>query len=456
MIIGSNNPTPKPGALPQLWQTTPDRLHLLSPISSRTNYSPKTAQTKIALDTHKTGQVMDGFGAALTDSSAWIIAHLPDDSRESLLHDLFDTQCGIGLSVLRLPIGASDFAVNGSYTFHDLKPGEYDPELRRFSINHDRGYILPLLRRIRQINPALKILASPWSAPAWMKTNRSLNAGWLDWSAYPAYARYLIKFLHAYGSEGVPIWALTVQNEPRNANNGYPTMRMEPRDQARFIRDHLGPGLRKAQLKTKIFIWDHNWDMPEYPLEVLADEHARRHIHGVAWHGYGGKPVAQHKIQLSFPNLEVHFTESSGGDWETDFGSNLRWDIVNLLTGATRFGARSIFKWNLALDEQHGPQNGGCTNCRGVVTIHSRTAEITRNEEYYMLGHASKFVKPGAKYLISPERPELAHAAFHNPDGSVVWLGYNSRSTCQSVELQVGDQKVAFDIPPGAVVTLRW
>lgn len=437
------------------WVTTPDRTSLLS----ECEIAPSSPSGGIAsievLDAH-TDQPMDGFGAALTDSSAWLISRLPTEKREELLRDLFHPTQGIGLSVLRVPMGASDFAVNGSYTYHDLPPGVKDPELARFTVAHDRAYILPLLRRIRQINPNVKIIASPWTAPAWMKTSRAFNGGWLDWPAYAVYARYFVKFLQAYRAAGVPVWAVTVQNEPRNENRSYPTMRMEPRDEARFIRDHLGPALEQGRLGTKIFAWDHNWDQPEYPLEVLKDPGARRYIAGVAWHAYAGEPGAQTTVRNAYPDKEVHFTESSGGEWATDFGGNLRWDIEKLIVGATRNGARTVLKWNLALDENHGPTNGGCTNCRGIVTIDSRTGAITRNEEYYALGHASRFVRPGARRIESRLTPGVPNVAFRNTDNSHVVIACNAGSAARGIRVRAKSADLTMTLPAGAVATLKW
>ncbi|MDX1931948.1 MAG: glycoside hydrolase family 30 beta sandwich domain-containing protein [Capsulimonadales bacterium] len=438
---------------PQAWQTTPDRKMLLAPLPLRDSAS--ATGDPLTIDDTRLGQTMDGFGASLTDSSAYVISRLPAARRDALLRDLFDPIAGIGFSVLRVPIGASDFTVKGSYTCHDLPSGVTDPELTRFSIAHDQEYILPLLRQIRRIRPDLKVMVSPWTAPAWMKTNRSLHGGWLDWPAYPAFAQYLVRFVKAYAKENVPIWSLTVQNEPRHETDKYPSMRMEPHDQARFIRDHLGPALEKAGLKTKILVWDHNWDGADFPLGVLSDAGARKYVAGVAWHGYGGTPDLQEKVRSAYPDQEMHFTESSGGEWATDFGANMRWDMENLIAGSTRYGARTVLKWNLALDEKFGPQNGGCANCRGIVTVHSRTGEVTRSEEYYAFGHASKFVRPGARYLVVPPMSDLPFAAFRNPDGSVVWVGCNARKTERALRLRAGSRSAAVALPPGAVVTVR-
>jgi glucosylceramidase len=265
-----------------------------------------------------------------------------------------------------------------------------------------------------------------------------------------------VKFIGAYRKEGVPIWAITVQNEPRHETDSYPSMRMEPRDQARFIKDHLGPALASAGLFTKIFAWDHNWDGVDFPLEVLADAGARKHIDGVAFHGYGGKPDAQERIRQALPDQEIHFTESSGGAWATDFGGNIRWDTENLLVGSVRHGSQSVLKWNLALNEKYGPTNGGCNNCRGIVTIHSETGAVTRNEEYYAFGHSSKFVRPGARRIASTDGQGIANVAFRNPDGSRVWVACNAMGAAKTVTLRWRGSALTLRMAPGSLYTLRW
>jgi glucosylceramidase len=452
---------PPQSGIVRSWLTTPDRKALLAPQpDQRFVPAPEVLPEGVVIrvDEVRTYQTIDGFGAALTDSSAWLLMRaMPEAARETLLNDLFDPKSGNGFSVLRLPMGASDFAVHGSYTYDDLPPGETeDPELRRFSIAHDREYILPCLRRIRQINPAFKVMASPWSAPAWMKTSRKLNGGWLDWPAYAAYARYFVRFVQAYEAEGVPVYAVTVQNEPRHETDTYPSMRMEPRDQARFVREHLGPAFTQAGLRTKILIWDHNWDEPEYPLEVLADAGARRYIAGTAFHGYGGDVSAQAKVRDAYPNKEIHFTESSGGDFAPDFGGNLRWDVTNLIIGATRYGAKTVLKWNLVLDENHGPTNGGCKDCRGIVTLNRKTGEVTRSEEFYAFGHASRCVRPGAQRIETSALPDLPNVAFRNPDGTFALVACNPKPVPVSFALRWRDGAVNATLPPGAVMTFTW
>ncbi len=295
------------------------------------------------------------------------------------------------MNYLRVPMGASDFALE-SYTYAD-QPSD---DLSSFSIAHDEIYILPMLQAALARNPDLQIMASPWSAPAWMKTNASLNGGELLPEYFSNFANYQVQFIQAYQAAGVPIQAITPQNEPQHRSASYPTMFMTASDQLIFIRDHLGPALDAAGLDTQVMILDHNWNLTKYALDILSDPTARQYIAGTAFHCYEGDVVQQTLVQTTYPDKGIWFTECSGGGWSTDFGSNVSWNMQNLVIGNFRNWGRSLLLWNLALDQNSGPQNGGCADCRGVVTIDTETGAVTYNEEYYILGHLSKFVDPGA------------------------------------------------------------
>jgi glucosylceramidase len=310
------------------------------------------------------------------------------------------------------------------------------------------------LREAHALNPDLQVMASPWSAPAWMKTPRTRYGGALNDAHYAVYAQYLVRFVQAYQAEGIPIHALTVQNEPRHTDPRYPTMRMAYPEQARSIRDYLGPAIEQAGLDTRILIWDHNWDGADYALGVLADEGARRYVAGTAWHCYAGRPEAQSVVQQAYPEVDVYFTECSGGGWDTDFESVLGWNVEHLLIGAVRHGAKTVLLWNLALDEGHGPHLGGCNDCRGVVTVR-RNGAVDLNVEYYLLGHLAKFVPPGA-YRIGSEtyHSSVESVAFRNPDGSIVLVAYNPELRA-SPEIQVvwRDRAFSYTLPRRSVAT---
>jgi glucosylceramidase len=300
-------------------------------------------------------------------------------------------------------------------------------------------------------------MASPWSAPAWMKTSGTLIKGSLRPDAYEAFAEYLARYVDAYAAEGVPIFALTIQNEPHFEPDNYPGMRVEPPARARFIGGVLGPRLQRGGARTLIFDWDHNWDEPQSPLTVLRDSVARRYIAAVAWHCYGGDVGAQSIVHDSFPSVDTYFTECSGGEWAPKFSDNLVWNVRTLIIGTTRNWARGVLLWNLALDENHGPHLGGCGNCRGVVTIDSKTGAITRNVEYYALAHASRFVRPGARRIGSSTAVQgIETVAFRNPDRSTALIVVNTAAEERRFGVRSHGRVLEYALPAGAVATLRW
>lgn len=406
----------------------------------------------VNIDETKVFQEMDGFGAAITASSAWLLKNaLNEVQRESVMVELFDSEKGIGLSYIRVPMGACDFRLK-EYTYDDVPPGQDDLRLEKFSIAPDEEYILPILRRAVSINPKLKFMASPWSAPAWMKESGTLGGGKLknDDAIYAAYADYFVRFVKSYAASGIQIDAVTLQNEPHHTNKDYPTMRMEPPEQAR-LAILIGERFKAEKLATKIVIWDHNWDEPNYATAVLSDPAARAYIDGSAFHAYAGKVEAQSKVHDAFPDKNIYFTESSGGDWAKDFGANLMWDTSNLIIGSTRHWARTVLKWNLALDEKNGPKlPGGANNCRGIVTIHQKTKAITKNEEYYAFGHASKFVQPGAHRVYSTSPNSVA---FINPDKSVAVILMNKSDAEKEYALGWKQRTFVYALPPVSIAT---
>ncbi|XEC94236.1 glycoside hydrolase family 30 beta sandwich domain-containing protein [Paenibacillus tarimensis] len=443
----------------QLWLTTPDKSRLLER-QPDLSFAPEESagETTVDVDEAQTYQTMDGFGASMTDASAWLIANrLGPEKRNELMAKLFDRSEGIGISYLRVPMGASDFALD-HYSYNDLPEGESDPELRRFSIEYDEAYIIPTLLHAREINPDLKLMGSPWSAPGWMKTSGSLIGGSLNIEHFGTYADYFVKFIKAYDAAGLPIDAVTPQNEPHHVPADYPGMRMDALQQAEWIKNGLGPALAEAGLETKIVIWDHNWDETYYPLTVLNDPEASRYIAGTAFHGYAGEVSGQSKVKEAHSEKDIYFTESSGGAWSTNFGDNLKWDMQNLIIGATRHWARTVLKWNLALDENGGPHKGGCQDCRGVVTIDSATGEFILNEEYYAFGHASKFVIPGARRIESTalEAGGIENVAFQNPDGSIVLVALNSADSVKAFIVRWKGESFRTSLPAGAAATYVW
>jgi glucosylceramidase len=431
-----------------VWVTTGDQQKLLFREPDVAFASRETPGLPTIVVVDSAYQEMVGFGAALTDASASLINGLPPDARESLLRELFDPMAGNGFSFTRLTIGASDFSPR-HYSFDDDRRG--------FSIEPDRADKIPVVQRALAINPELKVMASPWSAPGWMKTSGSLIKGTLRPDAYGPFAEYLRRYVSAYDSVGVPIYALTIQNEPHHEPADYPGMRLDPGARARFIGEHLGPLFARERIETAILDWDHNWDEPDSPLRVLGDSVARRYVAGVAWHCYGGEVSAQTKVHDAYPAVDAYFTECSGGEWAPKFEDNLVWNVRTLIVGGTRNWARGVLLWNLALDERHGPHAGGCGDCRGVVTIHSRTGAVTRNVEYYALAHASRFVRPGAYRIGSTSGVAgLETVAFKNPDGSQVLIVVNTADAEPLGRFAVSwaGKRLEYQLPAGAVATL--
>ncbi|TDO54850.1 glucosylceramidase [Kribbella sp. VKM Ac-2527] len=467
----------------RVWVTTPDRAELLherTPVAFAKGSSPLTT---ITVDPATKYQTMDGFGASITDSAANVLYRLSPAVRDQTMRSLFDPRQGIGVSFLRQPVGSSDFTAEAEhYTYDDVPAGQTDFGLKHFSIAHDQGQVLPLLRRAKQLNPALKVLATPWSPPAWMKTGDSLVGGRLkdDPAVYNAYARYLVKFVQAYTAAGVPVDFLTIQNEPQNRKpSGYPGMDLPVR-QAAAVIEQLGPMLRAASPRTKILGYDHNWtthpgdiastppgEDPEtdYPYKLLRTR-AAKWIAGTAYHCYSGDASAQTALRQAFPEKGIWFTECSGSHGPNDtppqiFRGTLTWHARNLMLGTTRNWAKSVVNWNIALDSAGGPHNGGCDTCTGLVTLHP-DGTVSNDAEYYTIGHLSKFVKTGAvrigstSYGTTGWNGQLMSAAFRNPDGSTALLVHNENDDPRSFAVAIGGRSFEYTLPGGSIATFVW
>ena len=437
------------------WLTTADRTSLLTAQPSPQVVGGATPENAIRINPSVTYQQYQGVGAAMTESSAWLLDTLPAVDRAGLMKEIFGSGSGLGVNLLRVPMGASDFAL-GDYTYDDVPSGLADPTLSLFSISRDEAYVLPGLRQALSANPELRVVASPWSAPAWMKTSGRLEGGRLDPSYRDAYAQYFVRFLNAYRDAGIDVDTLTVQNEPMHETTGYPSMGMTAAEQALFIRDHLSPALQAAGLAPDILALDHNWDLDGYAGEVLRDPVVRDLVAGVAFHCYGGAVKQQTAIRTAYPSKSVWLTECSGGEWSPEFGDNMNWMMQNLVVGNFRNWGQTMLLWNLALDPRGGPTNGGCSNCRGVVTIDPSDDSVVRNEEYYALGHVTRVVDPGARRIGStgfgPGGPE--NVAFLNPDGSIGLIVHST--TAQTFTVDAGKGSFSFDIPARGTVSFRW
>lgn len=465
----------------RVWLTTIDQENLLTEQTPVAFQDGSSTHPTIVIDPETTYQEMTGFGASLTDSSAAVLYALSPEKRAETMRKLFDPVDGIGVSVLRQPIGSSDFTSTPEhYTYDDVAPGETDPDLSQFSIAHDEARILPLLREAKRLNPEITIIGTPWSPPAWMKENDSLVGGKLDPAHADAFARYLVKYVLAYEKAGVPIDFLTIQNEPQNRTpDGYPGMDMPVADQARVI-SILGPLLKKASPNTKILGYDHNWathpndlaNLPEgtdpepnYAADLLQTK-AAKYIAGTAFHCYYGDPSAQTALHEQFPKKDIYFTECSGSHGAADapekfFADTLKWHARTISIGVPRNWSKTTVNWNIALDENNGPYLGGCTTCTGLVTTHPN-GSVTTNAEYYTIGHLSKFVKPGAERIASTSfgttgwNGQIMDVAFRNPDGSTALIVHNENDDSRTFAVSVGSKLFEYTLPGGSLATFTW
>ncbi|MGV9360502.1 ricin-type beta-trefoil lectin domain protein [Amycolatopsis sp. NPDC003731] len=413
----------------------------------------------INVNENTTYQQFEGGGASFTDTAAWLMnssGALSQATRDDTMRKLFDPNSGIGLSFIRNPLGASDLA-RYSYTFDDMPAGQTDPNLTHFSIAHDQADVLPLTKQAKQLNPQAKVMASPWSAPPWMKDNDSYLLGWVESQYYPAYAQYFVKYLQAYQAAGVPIDYVSMQNEPTCCAS-YPSTNWNGAGLAYFAKNNLLPALQNAGLSTKVLALDWNWDTyASYGAPTLDDAAIRNHPNfgGVAWHGYGGDIAQQTTTHNQYPNVNAYSTEHSGGTWI----SNQQAEDMNNIVDYTRNWSKSVTKWSLAVDQNMGPHNGGCGTCTGLITVHngdSRSGQVDYTVEYYTMGHLTKFVKPGAYRIDSNDSSAVRNVAWKNPDGSKALIAYNSGTGNQSVRVNWGNSSFTYTLPGRTSATFTW
>lgn len=437
-----------------LWLTNPDGSALFEkqpagPVAGKAGSQNPT----IEIDATKTYQTIDGFGYTLTGGSAQHIVRMDAASRDALLKNLFATEgTSIGVSYLRVSIGASDLNER-VFSYNDLPPGQVDHDMARFSLAPDRADVIPVMKEILKIAPDIKIMGSPWSPPTWMKTNNNSIGGSLKPECYAAYAKYFVKYIQEMKTEGIRIDAITVQNEPLHPGNN-PSLLMQATQQAEFIKNHLGPAFQAAELDTKIIVYDHNCDRPDYPISILNDAEARKYVDGSAFHLYGGKISAMSTVHDAHPDKNLYFTEQWIGA-PGDLRGDLAWHTRELTIGATRNWSRTVLEWNLAADPRHQPHTpGGCTTCLGAVTIDGN--KVTRNPAYYVVAHAAKFARPGSVRIGSTQLQPLPNVAFQAPDGRKVLIVLNDGPSPQTFNLREGDKLVTSTLPAGAVGTYVW
>ncbi len=413
--------------------------------------------TTIQINERQIFQTIDGFGFALTGGSAQLLHGMQPGQRHALLQQIFGR--GVqeaGVSYLRVSVGASDMN-DHVYTYDDLPPGETDPKLAHFSLGEDENDVIPMLKEILAISPRLEILASPWTAPSWMKTNSLPKGGNLKPEDYPVYAQYLVRYLREMQAAGVRIAALTTQNEPLNPKNT-PSMVMEATEQQAFLRDALGPALRQAGLKTRLVLYDHNCDRPDYPLTVLADPKARAYVDGSGFHLYGGEISAMTQVHQAFPDKNLYFTEQMVVEHTTDgVFEPVANPVSRVVIGAMRNWSRTVLLWNLAADPSFGPHtnDGGCPVCQGAITIDGNKAE--RNIAFYTVAHASRFVPPGSVRVASTDTgPELANVAWRTPQGRHVLLVANTGAARKDFRVGYTGGTFTTSLDEGSVATFVW
>ena len=436
------------------WLTKGDQSALLQKQNVALNFTAtNNANATIEIDETQVFQTIDGFGYTLTGGSATLINSLPAAEKDDLIKELFATDDkSIGVSYLRLSIGASDLSAN-VFTYNERPTGQTDVNQDHFSMAAEMTDLVPILKKILAINPDIKILGSPWTAPTWMKTNNSFKGGSLKPEYYAAYAKYFVKYVQAMKAEGITIDAITIQNEPLHPGNN-PSMYMEAKDQAIFIKTALGPAFEAANIKTKIIVYDHNADRPDYPMDILADPAANKYVDGSAFHLYGGNISALSTVRNAYPNKNIYFTEQWVGG-PGNFAEDLKWHVSTLIVGATRNWSRNVLEWNLAADPNYNPHTdkGGCTTCLGAITI---APAVSRNVAYYVIAHASKFVRPGSVRINSTLNNTLSNVAFKTPDGKKALVVMNTSSNDQTFNIKYNGKIVTTTLPKGSAGTYVW
>ncbi|WP_316805019.1 glycoside hydrolase family 30 protein [Pedobacter nototheniae] len=436
------------------WLTKGDKSALLQKQNIALNFTDATNNNPtIDVNPNTTYQTIDGFGYTLTGGSATLINALPAAERDKLLNELFGKKDNdITVSYIRLSIGGSDLSAT-PFTYNDLNDGETDENLSKFSISKEQTDLIPVLKKIVAINPTIKILGSPWTAPVWMKTNKSFIGGSLKPAYYQTYAKYLVKYIQTMKAEGITIDAITPQNEPLHPGNN-PSMYMDALTQANFIKTALGPVFKSAGIKTKIIVYDHNADKPEYPITILNDPEAKKYVDGSAFHLYAGNISALTKVHEAHPDRNLYFTEQWVGG-PGNFSEDLKWHVSTLIIGATRNWSRNVLEWNLAADANYNPHTdqGGCTSCLGAITI---GPAVSRNVAYYVIAHASKFVTPGSVRIASNVISNLQNVAFKTPDGKTVLIVCNNNSIDTAFNIKYKGKTIATTLAQGAVATYVW
>lgn len=445
-------PAPPAAQNHEFWLSTADKSVLFAKQTQNITISSASAPV-IDVDAAQTFQSMEGFGFALTGGSAQMIHAMSATARTALLKELFATDgSNIGISYLRISIGASDLDAS-VFSYNELPAGQTDTAMAQFSIAPDKTHLIPVLKEILAIDPTITILGSPWSAPVWMKTNGSSIGGSLRVPYYAAYAKYFVKYIQAMQAEGITIAAITVQNEPLHGGNN-PSMVMQASEQAFFVKQYLAPAFTANNIATRIIVYDHNADRTDYPLTIYADSAARAVVDGAAFHLYGGSIDNLTAVHNAYPDKHLYFTEQWIGA-PGNFPEDLKWHTNNLTIGASRNWCRAVIEWNLAADPNQDPHTpGGCDQCLGALTISGDN--VIRNPAYYIIAHASKFVRPGSVRIHSGRTEALNTVAFRRPDGKKVLIVINNSTAAQAFYIREGSSEIQTMLSPGAVGTYVW
>jgi glucosylceramidase len=441
----------KPVETMDYWLTKGDQSVLLQKQSIVLPFHSENVDIQsIEIDTNSVFQMIDGFGFTLTGGSAQVIHRMKPMDKAHLLKELFEPN-QLAINYLRISIGASDLN-DTTFTYDDMPQGQTDLNLTHFSLNPDKQAVIPLLKEILRINPNLKILATPWSPPVWMKDTNRFIGGRLQTQYYKVYAQYFVKYIQQMKAEGIDIEAITPQNEPLHPENN-PSLLMVAEAQLDFIKNHLGPAFRQANIKTKIIIYDHNCDRPDYPLSILKDSVAKSYLWGTAFHLYAGDINVLTQIHNAHPDKHLYFTEQYTAA-KGDFGGDLTWHLKNVVIGSMRNWSRTAFEWNLANDTLFKPHTiGGCTTCKGALTIGNT---VTRNVAYYIIGHASKFVPVGSVRIGSNRVGELYNVAFKTPKGQKVLIVVNCGRKKETFSIKCNQKSVILSLSAGDVATYVW
>jgi len=436
--------------------------HMAVNFNTKDNMSPYT----VTLTPTATYQEMDGFGAAFTGSTCYNLLKMSKEDRANLLKETFDPESGMGYSYIRISIGTSDFSL-GEYTYCD-KPG-----IENFALHeYDTRDVIPVLKEILAINPGIKIMASPWTCPLWMKVNNltdknpynSWKGGQLNPDYYNDYATYFVKYIQAMKENGITIESVTVQNEPLNKGNSA-SLYMTWQEQRDFVKNSLGPAFESAELSTKIIVYDHNYnyddidDQKSYPAKIYADGDAAKYIHGSAFHAYGGNKSELLNMQQAFPGKGLYFTEISIGDWDYTFAGDLMWNAREVCIGTINNYSKAVIVWNFMLDDAHGPYRpGGCNECLGAVTLGSSNTSVKKNSHFYTIGHLAKVIKPGAIRIKTEGYTTngLYYSGFKNTDGSYAVVMQNDSQEAINITIALNNKSFTYSVPGKSIVSYKW